>query len=570
MSGIAFQNVGGAKIGRTRFDWHTSKKFDTDFGWIIPIMTKFCIPGDWWNISNEILTRCMPLASPVMHEVSIDTHYFYVPLRIIDDFNSRAGSGNPLGDPLLLNGTLPPVERFNQELFTTGGFDGNDAQTPPEWNPTTGGKDTINPNPSGCITHSLWDYLEYPTTDNGTWTSPVIPNDFQRRAYNLIFNEYYRDETLWTCEWDGINSRLPAGTYTVLPWENDKIQFRAYSKDYFTSALPFQQRGIAPAMAFAGTVGLDFDDAVLTGYPGGIISGLNVALTNQEQLIGGGWNTSYNSTDYQSGASKYLLNALNKGKAKMSDAITFDISDLRLTFQIQRWLERNARAGARLKEWSKGHWDVDIPDERLFRPEYIGGSKTPMILSEVVQTSSNDNEPSPLGSLGGHGISISGTHIGEIKCLEYGYIIGLMTIMPKPAYSQGFERTDLYKTRYEFPQSEFVNLSEQDITQAEIYIAGDTTDTQLFGYQGMYDELRTANSKVCGNLRHTLNYWHMSRIFENAPMLNRQFIECNLNKDMRRIFLEQTQPGIICDVEHNLTAVRPIPEIAEPGLIDHN
>jgi hypothetical protein len=602
MSGIAFQNVAGLKPKRSRFDWQFSKKFDTDFGWIIPIFTRYCIPGDWFNINLSILLRCLPLIAPVIHRGQIKTDFFFCPDRIVDDCNSRPGTGNPYGDQLILGDNQPPANRFNEELFKSGGFNGTDAQTQPRWNPTPTVSNTVttqtigdtdNPNPTGFGVYTLWDYLQFPTdtstlqgTSGNAWSSAITPLDKLRRMYNFIFNEYYRDETLWTTNWvrDPNNQyRTPTGTYTVLPWDNEQIQFSAYTKDYFTSALPFQQRGISPALPLSGNLGLDFSNSVISSATIGnaistVIGVSTPSATNPN--LNSSWLSLINSGSTgidqsytvpgNNPVQSRLVTALNKGTVNLADGLTYDIADFRLAFQMQKWLERNARAGVRYNEYIKAHFGKSIGDESLWRPQYIGGTRSPIIFSEVLQTS--QTATTPQGNLGGHGISASSNHVGKYECDDYGYIIGLLRVMPDPAYaSQGFKRTELYETRYDIPIPEFVNLSEQDITQAEIFIASNSTDTNLFGYQGMYDELRTAEDHVCGAMRsEQLDFWHMNRIFKQAPLLNRQFIECNSDRSMRRIFFEQTQPGLIIDCEFDVSAVRPIPAIAEPGLIDHH
>lgn len=596
MSGIAFQNVGGLKPHRTRFDWQFSKKFNTDFGWIVPIFTQFCLPGDYYNINLSILGRCLPLSAPVIHRCQFKADFVFIPKRLIDDCNSRPGCGNPFGDPLILKDQQPKPNRFNWELFITGGFDGNDAQTHPRWYPTNAKDhnnpvesdgspqkwDTTNPNPSGFGLFTLWDYLQYPVTpvtnptggnpgaNNVGWENPITPTDDLRRCYNLYFNEFFRDETIWMTEWED-GSVIPSGTYTVLPWHNEQIQFSAWLKDYFTSSLPFQQRGISPALPLSGNLALDFSNSMITSssYTGNVMGfttdGIGVALGN----AGGTGNDPVTNISYVQN-SDAILNALNKGTVNLNNGLTYDIADFRLTFQIQKWLERNARAGVRYNEWTYAHWGKHIGDARLWRPEYIGGLRCPLIFSEILQTS--QTATTTQGTMTGHGITVNGSHIGTYECNEYGYIMGVLRVMPDPAYaSQGFKRWNLYETKYDFPQAEFVNLSEQDITSAEIWI--DPTDSStptLHGYQGIYDEHRTQEDQVCGEFRTSLSFWHMNRIFANKPQLNRDFIECNKDRAMRRIFFEQTSPGILVDCEFNVSAVRPIPAIAEPGLIDHH
>lgn len=554
MGGIAFQNVGGLKPGRTRFDWHFERKFDCSFGQLIPIFAKQCIPGDYFNIKIETLVRCTPLRVPVMHEVTVDTHFFFVPTRILDDHNSNAGCGNPKSDPLMLNGAAPPANRFHWELFNTGGHDGMDVQTPPRWIPSaasfTRPIDNIILKVPAPYKYSLWDYLGYPVLpDNTPYQSNLFPLDFKRRAYNCIWNEYYRDETL----------------QDPISWENEFILLRSWRKDYFTSSLPFQQRGVAPSFPISGTLNLSFPN--LVGYIGSPTNAPNSTvrfndIQNSNYFDVSGFVQNANNT-----SGNVIKNYLEKGNVNLSDAVTFDVSDLRLAVQLQKWLERNARAGARYIENLYAHWGVSPNDQRLQRPHYIGGTKTPLIISEVIQSSQTDTTPQ--GNMAGHGITSSGGNVGTFNVEEYGYIIGLMSVMPRPQYQQGFDREDLYETRHDWPWPEFVNLSEQDILQGELYLANNSTDSQLFGYQGRYDELRTMNSTATGGFRDTLSHWHLGRIFDSTPYLNSNFIECN-PLYLKRIFSVQNEPGLLCDVVFNLTGVRPIPEIAEPGLLDHH
>ncbi|MCL2211079.1 MAG: hypothetical protein FWB95_04070 [Treponema sp.] len=564
MGGIAFQNVAGLDPHKTRFDWYKEKKFDCNFGELIPIFVQEVAPNDYWHISNETLCRCTPLVAPVMHECSIDTHYFFVPARILDDMNANPGGGNPYGDPLMLGDNAPPANRFSWQLFITGGFDGMDNQTLPRWVPS--GKNFVRPtdrisqNVPAPYKYSLWDYLGLPVLPDGVqWASPLTPVDFLRRAYNFIYNEYYRDETL----------------EDPVTWRNENILLRSWRKDYFTSSLPFQQRGLAPAIPvnISGVLNAIFDNALITSN-----STTPVALgmsTTSPYKIGGGSVTINTTTEpgyisLVTGNNQYLAQALNNNvinsEGKLSGT-SIDVSDLRQIVQLQKFLERNARAGARLPEFILAHFGVHMGDASLQRPEYIGGTKTPLVISEVLQTSQSDTTDQ--GNMSGHGISYTENHVGTYHAKEHGYIIGLQSVMPKPSYQQGINRQWLRKTRYDFLVPEFVNLSEQEILQGEIYIANDSTDEEIFGFQGVYDELRTQNSEVCGAFRDTLNYWHLGRIFDNAPQLNADFIHVN-PLYLTRIFFVQNEPGLLCDVSHTFYAVRCLPEIAEPGLLDHH
>ena len=405
------------------------------------------------------------------------------------------------------------------EDFITGGANGADASTLPLWSPGT-------PQTEG----SLWDYLGFPTGVVPTASS--APVAFPQYAYNLIFNEYYRDENLQA------ESLLTGG-----------IKTRNWEKDYFTASLPWQQRGIAPALPISGTTKAIWPEVDATHTP----------FTLQGDMVTG-------PIVYKPrfGDTKGLLEA---NTIDLSTASTFNVSDLRLAFQIQKWMERNARAGARYTESLRAHFGVSPRDDRLQRPEYIGGSKTPVIVSEVLQTSSTD-ATSPQGNMAGHGISVASTFCGKYRATEHGLIMGILSIMPRTMYQQGHDRQWLRRSRYDFYFPEFANLSEQAILNCELYATTvEATNKAIFGYQGRYDEMRTKRNMVCGQMRSTFDYWHLGRIFSSQPALNESFIQCVPDK---RIFAAPSEPGFIVQFANLIKAWRPIPIQSDPGLIDHN
>ena len=258
---------------------------------------------------------------------------------------------------------------------------------------------------------------------------------------------------------------------------------------------------------------------------------------------------------------------LENNTIDLSTATTFNVADLRLAFQIQKWMERNARAGARYTESLQAHFGVSPRDERLQRPEYIGGSKTPVIVSEVLQTSSTD-ATSPQGNMAGHGVSVASTFCGKYRATEHGLIMGIMSIMPRTMYQQGMDRQWLRRSRYDFYFPEFANLSEQAILNCELYAtSNEATNKAIFGYQGRYDEMRTKRNMVCGQMRSTFDYWHLGRIFSTAPALNSTFLLCVPDK---RIFAVPSEPGFIVQFANLIKAWRPMPIQSDPGLIDHN
>lgn len=495
-----FSHVGGLHPGRSVFDLSYEKKLTCDMAQLIPVLCDEMVPGDFFQIGNQAVVRFQPLVAPILHEINMYVHYFFVPYRILWD---------------------------DWEDFISGGIDGQFSDPVPEWEPT----DTT--------VGSLWDYLGFPT---GVDPDGAYPLDFPRRAYNLVYNEYYRDETL----------------QTEVVLTNETILNRSWEKDYFTSSLPWQQRGTAPALPISGTTNAVWPSSAFTAAGPSASFGFH--------------NTNVDADGYVGGSAQAVANAVaffRSNSIDLSTATTFDIADLRLAFQIQKWMERNARAGARYTEFLRSHFGVSPRDERLQRPEYIGGSKAPCIISEVLQTSSTD-ATSAQGNLAGHGITVSDAYCGKYHAKEFGLIIGIMSVMPRSAYSQGIDRQWLRKTKYDFYFPEFANLSEQAITNAEICATGVSShNVDIFGYQGRYDEMRTKNSMIVGQMRSTFDYWHLGRQFDvgSPPVLNVDFIECVPRKD---IFAVPSEPGLIINFGNVIKAFRPLPYMAVPGLIDHN
>ena len=484
-----FQRVGAVKPRKSAFNLSYEKKFTCDFGQLIPVMCDEVVPGDFFKIGNQMVIRFQPLVAPILHEINVYVHYFFVPYRLLWD---------------------------DWEDFITGGVTGDLTPTIPTWSPTP---------TTGNALNSLWDYLGFPT---GIIPAGALPLDFPRRAYNMVWNEYYRDETL----------------QTEVALTNEAILLRNWAKDYFTSSLTSQQRGTAPALPITGTTHAVFS----AGYVSGVAS------------------VTYDSINHAPASDARIM--LNNNVVDLSSASPLDIADLRIAFQIQKWMERNNRAGARYTEFLQAHFCVSPKDLRLQRPEYIGGSKAPVIVSEVLQTSSTDTE-SPQGNLAGHALTVSEAYCGKYHAEEYGLIIGLMSVMPKASYSQGINRQWLRRTKYDFYFPEFANLSEQAIERAEIYASAvEAENLTLFGFQGRYDEMRIKQNMIVSEMRDTFDYWHCGRQFASAPLLNSSFVECNPSS-LKRIFASTDSPGLIVSFGNLIKAVRPLPIQAEPGLIDH-
>ena len=328
----------------------------------------------------------------------------------------------------------------------------------------------------------------------------ALPLDFVRRAYNLVYNEYYRDETL----------------IAEVAATNETILRRAWAKDYFTSALPWQQRGTAPSLPISGTTSANWAAAINQNiYPLAYVGQSNERIKNvnsgttqaQIKMSAGGTFSSENFLVAQVTPAQ-----LNANVVDLSGATTFDVADLRLAFTLQRWMERNARGGVRYVEFLKNQYGESPRDDRLQRPEYIGGTKAPVVISEVLQT--GESATTPQGNMAGHGLTADLSYIGKYHAVEFGLVISIMSVMPEAMYQQGIDRQWLRRTNWDFFNPSFVNLSEQAIERAEIFASAvEAENRTIFGYQGMYDEMRVKRNMVCSEMRDTFDYWHLGRQF---------------------------------------------------------
>ena len=296
----------------------------------------------------------------------------------------------------------------------------------------------------------------------------------------------------------------------------DILPYRCWAKDYFTSALPWQQRGPSPSIGLAGAGTADWDPQLFNDpLPGGQID--NITVRNDGIGVGTAWLAS--TAGATSAAALFNNNELD------ISSLGFDIAELRLALQTQKWLERNMRAGYRYTEALQSHFGVSPKDSCLQRPEYIGGTFAPVVISEVLQTNSDPNSDGPLGSFAGHGMAVTADFAGKYRAQEHGIIVGIMSIMPEALYQQGVNRAWRRKTRFDYYWPEFAHISEQEITRGELFWTNNPVlDDIRFGFQGAFDEYRTAQSFVCGKMATDLNYWTLSMIFDGPPALNKAFI----------------------------------------------
>ncbi len=542
-----FSEVRGNDVGRSVFNLSHFKRFTCDMGQLIPVLFLECVPGDTMKIGCEAVTRFQPMVAPILDSVDMYVHYFFVPTRLLMD-NEK-----------------------DWETFLTGGKDGtDDSVSIPTWlfntfDGTSEGTGFPFSNGIKVGKYSLWDYFGLPVLPTAESIYSIRTSNhvmaFPQRAYNLVWNEYYRDENLV----DEVDK------------SNSTILYRAWKKDYFTSALPWQQRGISPALPISGTLPVNFGSSVLSlaepffTVPEGGYQGLN--FDRKAGVVG--------TSDTGKGVVTNISGTHNlSGTVNIENATTFDVAVLREAFQIQRWLELNARAGVRYTEFLKAHFGLAPVDEVLQRPEYLGGTKSEIVVSEVLQTSSTVQpsedgkiKGSPQGNLAGHGLGAMSDFICSYTAKEFGYIIGIASWMPKPSYQQGVNRMFSRRTKYDWYFPEFSHLSEQSVTKGEVYATGDEAhDNSIFGYQSCYAEMKYMPSMNCADMRDTFSYWHLGRKFSSDPSLNAGFLTTNsaysggIRKD---IFAVQNEPGMIVQFGNVVEAIRPMPVYGTPGFVDH-
>lgn len=591
--GSHHSRVGALHPRRTAFDLSYEKKFTCDFGELIPVMCDEVVPGDYFRIRTQTVIRTQPMFAPLLHEVNVTVHYFFVPYRLL---------------------------WANWESFITGGVDGNYVGKIPTWpsgivyNPTSGFTENI-PDAQWFGKRTLWDYFGFPlhTSAGGHYNPSVVdsrPLAFPFRAYNLVWNDYYRDENFQgKAGLSNTGDQLNINTAKYLTYNDgvllDQVPYsfadrrslpylRNWTKDYFTSALPFQQRGQAPAFPVSGILDVNFVNNFNDG-----IGGTYGEIRPYDQNSGNINNAQYaqrinnppgnfNVTIPGPAITTEGPMVVGPANVNLGTAVSFNVNDLRRIVQLQKWMERNARGGVRYTEFLTSHFGVSPNDERLDRPEYIGGTKSHLVVSEVLQTSSNAGrsvgtgvDNTPQGNMSGHGIMASSGNIGGYFVKEFGLIMGIMSIMPTPSYEDGIDRQWLRKTNTDFFFPEFVNLSEQGIYNAEIfangyYNANDTTNSNwnaVWGYQPQYDEMRIKRNMVCADMRvnttNNISFWHLGRHFTQLPRLGSNFVRLTPDQ-FDRAFAVDDFPHFIVSHANIIKAVRPLPYIGEPGLIDHH
>lgn len=516
-----FSQVPQVEVPRSSFNRGHSYKTTLDAGYLVPFYVDEALPGDTFNLKAHLFARMATPIVPLMDNLFLDTFFFAVPIRLIwDNF-----------------------QKFMGEQVNPG--DSTDFLCP-----------QIEAPSGGWSTQSLSDYFGLPTGVEG-----LKVNAFWHRAYNLLWNEWFRDQNLQ----DSVE--VPKGDgpdadqlFTLLR--------RGKRHDYFTSALPWPQKGPGVELPIGTTADvvstgdpLQFARISTTAYPAGTFSVSSGATDTV------GW--SLKAGDY-AGTTVRALKYESGLEVDLSSATAITINSLRQAFQIQKLYERDARGGTRYIEILRSHFGVVSPDARLQRPEYLGGSSSRIIVNPVAQTSSTDSN-SPQGNLAAFATASDTIHGFTKSFVEHCVIIGLVNIRSDLTYQQGINRMFSRQTREDFYWPVLAHLGEQSVLNKEIYAQGTNADEEVFGYQERFAEYRYKPSLVTGKFRsqdaQSLDVWHLAQDFESLPRLNSEFIVDDPPVD--RVIAVPSEPQFLFDAYLDLKCVRPMPVYSVPGLVDH-
>lgn len=517
-----------ANIPRSTFNRSHGCKTTFDEGYLVPIFADEALPGDTFNLHMDAFARMATPIFPLMDNLYLETFFFAVPYRLCWD----------------------NWERFNGYQQNPG--DNTDYFVP-----------YVEMDATGAAENSLFDYFGIPTKVNYLKVRSMF-----FRAYNLIYNEWFRDENLQNSV--TINNDDGPDSFS-----DYNLLRRGKRYDYFTSCLPWPQKGADVALPLGSTAPVYGDGNATSVHPNGFPTRVgNLVYSgggSPRQDIGANISSSVSA-----GTNMLFGDATGAGVGlyvDLSTATAATINDLRLAFQTQKLYERDARGGTRYTEIIRSHFGVVSPDMRLQRPEYLGGGSTPIMVNPVAQTTqaSSPTVKDGLGNLGAYGVCAPRGHGFTYSATEHCMIIGLVSVRADINYQQGLDRMWSRETRLDYYWPALSHIGEQAVLNKEIYAQGNGTDTLVFGYQERFAEYRYKPSIITGKFRSnatgTLDAWHLAQDFGSLPTLGSTFIV--ENAPMTRVIAVTTEPHFLFDAFFSYKCARPMPVYSVPGLVDH-
>ena len=564
--GHRFSDAPAMYMKRTKFDRSHVYKTTLDSGRLVPIFVDEVLPGDTTRMSVNYFARLATPIKPIMDNIYLDWFFFFVPNRLV-------------------------WEHWQNFCFEQEDPDDSTDYVIP----------TVSAagNSDNAYVGSLWDYFGLPLNTSGNLSGI---NALPFRGVYLIWNEWFRDENLQKSvkiQKGDTNEVLdssraadqPSWVFTsgtnIVP--GLACPPRGKRHDYFTSALPWTQKGPGVSIGLAGTATL-VDPSPVSGY---FVQQSNNSLGAAQLSLDGGVHSVYTgsgSLQYQGGYDVSIAGHSVNGSgvatvtaqpgsswlskdsyADLDSSSIFTINSLRTAFQMQKFYERLARGGSRYTEVLRSFFGVVSPDARLQRPEFLGSFTKMVNVNPIAQTSATD-DTSPQGNLSAYGVTAAKFHGFTKSFVEHGYVFGFVCARADLTYQQGINKMWLRSTVYDFYWPTFAHLGEQAIELREIYAQGSEADTTVFGYQERYAEYRYKPSQITGKFRSSvtggnLDVWHLSQFFKNAPTLNEEFI--TENPPIERIIAVPSEPEFLLDIGFRYTTVRPMPMFGTPGLVDH-